>query len=339
LCEHKHALFSLQPPAAALPAAVAAHIIPSHPISSSLPPFSPPSSFVSHLLSPFQSLPPSRCYALRAGFVCRVLFPPLLSQSPSSSLFNFLVFPSQLIEKRQQFSTTPPARFPFRICSGSISLERTVRMGRDSAHLSASATQIYPSSSHSHSHSNSPSHPPSLSPPRSSAAHSRSELQLNPVSPSSSGHSSKQPRWIRALDVARLALTVLIIGAAAAAVGCEAHALSVYNASRLYDGWALPGLWPLDFDLRPTQGMIVGGAIVLLMGLTYVGLGVVPLVSNNCARSCGVSGRRLTWRCCFTAPTFQTAGSPSLDFPCARWTRWCCFRDCVHNVCQHAAGL
>jgi hypothetical protein len=212
-------------------------------------------------------------------------------------------------------------------------------MGRDSAHLSASATQIYPSSSHSHSHSNSPSPPRSLSPPRSSAAHSHSEFQLNPVSPSSSGHSSKQPRWIRVLNVARLALTVLIIGAAAAVVGCEAHALSVYNASRLYDGWALPGLWPLDFDLRPTQGMVVGGTIVLLMGLTYVGLGVVPLVSSNCARSCGVSGRRLTWRCCFAAPTFQTAGSPSLDFPCARRTRWYCFRDCVHNVRHHAAGL
>jgi hypothetical protein len=84
---------------------------------------------------------------------------------------------------------------------------------------------------------------------------------------------------MRILDVARLALMVLAIGAAAAVVGCEAHTLRLYKATRLDDGFFLPPLWPRDFDLRPTQGLMVGGAVAALAGLVYLLCGFVPVVS------------------------------------------------------------
>ncbi len=174
-------------------------------------------------------------------------------------------------QRRSNFFT--PWHTNSRLCQRRRERERArarATMGRDS-HLSASASQIYPSAS-----------PPP--PPRHSAstAHSHSDtFQLNPVSPSSnedeSGHATA--RRIRVLNFGRLALTVLSIAVAAAVVGCEAHGLNVYNLTRLNDGFFLPPLWPRGLDLRPTQGMVVGGAVAALAGLVYVLVGVVPVVS------------------------------------------------------------
>lgn len=141
-------------------------------------------------------------------------------------------------------------------------------MGQD-AHLSASASQIYPpppQSKKSHS--------------KSSSAHS--SFHLNPISPTSDElhePDAASSRRIRILDVARLGLTVLSIAIAATVVGCHAHTLNVYNITRLDDGFWLPPMWPREFDLRPTQGMVVGGAVAALVGLVYVLVGVVPVVS------------------------------------------------------------
>lgn len=87
---------------------------------------------------------------------------------------------------------------------------------------------------------------------------------------------------MRIFDLVRLALTVLIVGAGAAVVGCAAHALSVYDGTRLGDDWAIPALWPATLDARGTVGMVVGGAVVVAVGLGCLVLGVVPVVSSCC---------------------------------------------------------
>ncbi len=63
-------------------------------------------------------------------------------------------------------------------------------------------------------------------------------------------------------------------------MGCEAHALSVYDGTRLGEGWAIPALWPASLDARGTVGMVVGGAVVVAVGLVCLVLGVVPVVSS-----------------------------------------------------------
>ncbi len=148
-------------------------------------------------------------------------------------------------------------------------------MARSSAHISASATQIYPPPPTSSS--NSPTH---TSPVSQTTTANTSGYNLNTFSPTEQDSSIRKAyaRRIRILDVTRLAITVLSIAAAAAVVGCEAHTLSVYNATNLDEAFFLPAIWPRDFDLRPTQGLVVGGAIALLMGLLYVLVGVLPVV-------------------------------------------------------------
>src|SRR5947209_8296770 len=100
-------------------------------------------------------------------------------------------------------------------------------MGPNPSQLSASATQIYPSSrTHSNSHSHSQSQSPS-SPPHSSSTHS--DFQLNPL-PNDDHHDhvpSGHGRRLQILNFTRLALTVLAVAAGAAVVGCETHVLSV----------------------------------------------------------------------------------------------------------------
>lgn len=161
-------------------------------------------------------------------------------------------------------------------------------MGRTS-HLSASATQIYPPSS---SQSHSPS--VSVSPPRSSHTTDPEGLHPEPLSTSDehdrSNYDDTRARRIRILDVARLALTVFGVAAAAAVVGCEAHTLSVYNFTRLDEEFFLPPLWPAGLDLRPSHGMVVGGSMAVLMGLVYVLVGVVPVVSCVPSRKHSNSG-------------------------------------------------
>lgn len=153
-------------------------------------------------------------------------------------------------------------------------------MGRaDHLSASASATQIYPSASPANSHSNSPLR---SSLPSSGSVNSRTNDQVGAVVNASDDHrkAANYCRLVRVLDVARLLLTVLCIGAAAAVVGCTGHSLHVYNTTRLSDGFSIPPLWPENFDPRTMQAMIVGGAVVVLVGLVYLLLGIVPVVSS-----------------------------------------------------------
>jgi hypothetical protein len=168
-------------------------------------------------------------------------------------------------------------------------------MGRTNPHLSASATQIYPTQPAMTSSSS-----PSSSPPSSNYASRSSPSSIHHLthdySPSSpytdtagarntttsaatTGPGRPKAHWIRILDLARLILTLLAIAAAAAVVGCSAHTLRVYNAMTLADGFAIPALWPGSLDLRPTKAELVGGAVVLSVAMLYVLVGVVPVVS------------------------------------------------------------
>jgi hypothetical protein len=94
----------------------------------------------------------------------------------------------------------------------------------------------------------------------------------------------KNSRAIRLLNIAQLVLTLLAVAAAAAVIGCEAHALSVYKSTRLNEGFLgyLPPLWPVgaDLDVRVTEVVVVCGCVVVLVGILGVVVGVVPLVSR-----------------------------------------------------------
>lgn len=144
-------------------------------------------------------------------------------------------------------------------------------------HTHHHSTEIHPSTStspsytHSHTHSTS-THASTISP----SPHS-------PTLPTTT--TSPHSRWPKILTTTRLLLTTLSIGAAAAVVACQAHALDFYNDTNLDEGFFLPPLWPvgkgLGLDLRSTQGMVVGGAVALLADVVYIGVGVVGVVSNE----------------------------------------------------------
>ena len=85
-------------------------------------------------------------------------------------------------------------------------------------------------------------------------------------------------RRIHMVHNCRIALSVLLLGAGAAIVGCEAHTLHSYNSTHLSDEWFLP-LWPQYFDLRPTIGIMIGGAVVAATSLACLVCEVMPCVS------------------------------------------------------------
>ena len=123
---------------------------------------------------------------------------------------------------------------------------------------------------------------------RSSSSHSGSRGYPDAVCPFpepesySTAPSPDLDRRLRLLNLARLGLATLVVGAAAAVVGCEAHAIGFYKTSGLSgEGWdgVVPPMWPAGLDLRPAQALVVGGSVVLLVGLVYMLVGVVPLVS------------------------------------------------------------
>lgn len=107
-------------------------------------------------------------------------------------------------------------------------------------------------------------------------------MTLNPLAPSIHEQRTTSPihtlrQRMRILDIGRLGVTVLSVGAAVAVVGCEAHSWSAYKATKLDEEFPLPALWPRGLDLRPMQGVLVGGAVVALVGLVYLLCGIVPV--------------------------------------------------------------
>ena len=84
-------------------------------------------------------------------------------------------------------------------------------------------------------------------------------------------------RKFRLLHWLRLALSLLLVAAGAAIVGCEAHALHAYNDTHLSTQWYLP-LWPSTLDVRPSVAVLGGGALVVLFNLMYLVVAIIPSV-------------------------------------------------------------
>lgn len=85
-------------------------------------------------------------------------------------------------------------------------------------------------------------------------------------------------RQLQMLHWTRVALSVLVVGAAAAIVGCEGHALHTHNTTRLPAEFFLP-LWPQNLDLRPTVAILAGGTVIMALGLFYLLVAILPSVS------------------------------------------------------------
>jgi hypothetical protein len=92
--------------------------------------------------------------------------------------------------------------------------------------------------------------------------------------------SSTSLRLLRMIHSGRIVISVVLIAAAAAMVGCEAHALQTYNSTNLSSEWFLP-LWPQNFDLRPSIVIMVGGAVIILTSSLYLFCAVLPAVRQN----------------------------------------------------------
>jgi hypothetical protein len=86
-------------------------------------------------------------------------------------------------------------------------------------------------------------------------------------------------RRLRMLHWVRIAISIFVVGAGAAIVACEAHALHTYNVTNLSNQWFLP-LWPQHFDLTPSVAILAGGAVILSMNLLYLASAIIPSVSS-----------------------------------------------------------
>ncbi|EFR04217.1 hypothetical protein MGYG_07224 [Nannizzia gypsea CBS 118893] len=79
----------------------------------------------------------------------------------------------------------------------------------------------------------------------------------------------------RVIHWVRIALSSLSLVLAAAAVGCEGHALNYYKSTVKYDKFWLP-LWPKGLNLGPSIAIIVCGTILLVFNLAYTIVAVLP---------------------------------------------------------------
>lgn len=83
----------------------------------------------------------------------------------------------------------------------------------------------------------------------------------------------------RAVEAARLGLTVLAFLAGAFMVGTAADTLSVFDSTSLSADFYLP-LWPVNFDTRPTVALIICGAIILVANAASLAASKTPSVST-----------------------------------------------------------
>ncbi|KAL2001815.1 hypothetical protein VTN02DRAFT_1190 [Thermoascus thermophilus] len=80
---------------------------------------------------------------------------------------------------------------------------------------------------------------------------------------------------IRMINWIRLGLAFVILGAAAAIVGCEAVPLHHYRSTSSFGQYWLY-LWPLNFDLRPTNALLSCGAVIVFQALVYIIATLLP---------------------------------------------------------------
>ncbi|KAL1967451.1 hypothetical protein VTN77DRAFT_3236 [Rasamsonia byssochlamydoides] len=79
----------------------------------------------------------------------------------------------------------------------------------------------------------------------------------------------------RALDWIRFSIAVIILGAAAAVVGCEGYPLNYYKHTVSFEKLWLP-LWPLNLDVRQTNALLACGVVIMFQALIYIVAAIVP---------------------------------------------------------------
>jgi hypothetical protein len=108
---------------------------------------------------------------------------------------------------------------------------------------------------------------PSISflPAPSLAMESKSQFQpeVNEFEPRQAAF-DKNAKTARAAESIRLTLMTLALLAGLTIVGTSANTLSVYNKTHLSSDFFLPlsGVWPSEFDLRPTIALVSCGSVI-----------------------------------------------------------------------------
>jgi hypothetical protein len=84
----------------------------------------------------------------------------------------------------------------------------------------------------------------------------------------------------RTLHWVRLGIALIILGTAAAVVGCESAPLHLYNETISFQNLWLP-LWPLNLDMRQTNALLACGAVIMFQALAYIVIALVPSVCHS----------------------------------------------------------
>lgn len=101
---------------------------------------------------------------------------------------------------------------------------------------------------------------------------------LNDRYAASTAQESVYLEHIRKLRFVKYLLSALIIAVAAGALGTSSHALHSYNSTHLGKAWTL-SLWPVDIDLKPTIGILIPSAIIIVSSILYLSIAIIPSVS------------------------------------------------------------
>jgi hypothetical protein len=84
---------------------------------------------------------------------------------------------------------------------------------------------------------------------------------------------------MRVLHWVRFGIALIILGAAAAVVGCEGAPLHYYKHTASFEKLWLP-LWPLNLDVRQTNALLACGAVIMFQALIYIVVALIPSVCN-----------------------------------------------------------
>ncbi|RDW78442.1 hypothetical protein BP5796_06294 [Coleophoma crateriformis] len=84
----------------------------------------------------------------------------------------------------------------------------------------------------------------------------------------------------RAVEAARLGLTVLAFVAGVVIVGTSADTLSTFDSTSLAADFYLP-LWPVNLDTRPTVALIICGAIIVVASAASLATSKVPSLRSK----------------------------------------------------------
>lgn len=112
---------------------------------------------------------------------------------------------------------------------------------------------------------------------------SHSSFSASSTSPRDA-HLASKLRALAAVDGARLAATALALLMGMTVLGVSGNTLAVYDHTKLPatpagSVSALPGLWPSEFNMRPTVSLVAGSVFVVLAGVAGLVGGKVEAVS------------------------------------------------------------